>query len=134
MDPNVILKWLPEAIILLLTNVGTYVFMKRRRVAKTEQEENLANKGELENVQLSLSLYREMMGDLRDQLKRANDTYHKLEAEFDKIVEKEKQCRKEIEAKKREIERLRKENLSFYRKVDTCPHDCSLSEKNNKKK
>lgn len=116
-------NYIPEAV-LVLTNILTFFFMKRGREAKQEQEENLAKKGELDNIQDALSLYRDMMNDLREQLSRASETYQKLELEFQKIAKKEKECREVIKV-------LREENLEFYRAAKLCPHECELNKLSN---
>ena len=95
-------------IILLFTNILAFFIGTRKRKATDEQAENAAKKGELENVQDALKMYREMMTDLKGQLDDAAETYQLLEAAFEEIVKKEKSCRLENEKLLNIISKLKK--------------------------
>jgi len=104
---NFLSEYITEGI-LVITNILAFFVGIRKRKASDEQSENLATKGELENVQGALKMYREIMGDLKGQLEDAAETYKHLEEAFEEIVKKEKACRKENESLNDIITKLKK--------------------------
>ena len=83
--------------LLVISNIVTFLFARRVRKAKTEQEEQAAIGSELENVEKGLGVYREMLNDIKRELAEMADKYKILENAFDQIEEENISLRKENE-------------------------------------
>jgi len=124
LDPT-ILKWIGQALLIILPSTLAYFLGRRKLNAESRKAEVDVMSGELDNISREMSIYKVMMSDLRNTLKKATFDYEKLEAQFIIIMQERDEC---LDEKCK----LQEENIVFYRKIQTCEYNnCGL--KQNKK-
>ena len=114
MEPSPqLLKFLLQALLIILPSVVAYMLGTRRRVALDRKAEAEVEGAQLKNIESEMGIYKQMMDDLKEALAKVNEDYARLEEQFIRIVEKERLCQEKVAT-------LERQKLEFYQKLKTC--------------
>ena len=101
--------------------VGTYFLGKKERVLKVTLTENDIKKGELDNMDGALKIYRRMLDDLGKDLEKLNIAYQELYTRFAIATD-------ELKEKDRKILSLSVENKLLIKQIRTCEFNCNFKD------
>ena len=105
--------------------VATYFLGRNKRKQESEVGENEIVKGELENVDGALKIYRRMLDDLGHDLEKLNEAYNELYTKFTVATDK-------IQLYEKKIKSLSFENKMLMKQINTCEFDCEYKRNGNK--
>lgn len=98
--------------------IGTYFLGGRNRRATDTQAEQNAKTTELDNVQSALGTYREMLGNLREDLLRINKSYDEIEEKLTETLATVRRLKVDNEGLKHKNKKLIVENVELKTLVE----------------